>query len=382
MIHDDDAAAQLDRYLDRLVSGSGRDLAPNGRSSGVPRLAETVHARDATDPGADPRPDFLDRLKEQLEMHFPSVPASIPGGSFSPATDHIGRPRFGGAPTRAVARRLRHPAFGAVATAALLVITLLGVYVSLLAPREERPGHPAAAPFASPGVGTPEVWQCESTDPYFGCAYNALDLLGHGLVQPQFLALDDASRGALQVQLQGWVVAPGETLVGADASDAAQGVVIDVVLSGTYVATFDVPVVVAPGSVTNDQIQYLDAGTPVELGRNDTVVYRLGGLVEIYNPLSTQRIEFKRAVFYDGDISTFSATADGITTRVEGDATLPEGIGAYEGGMSVTLWYVHVRPQGFPPSQWEDYTIIGPVDPQRGPEGTEGFVLTVGRAMG
>jgi hypothetical protein len=36
----------------------------------------------------------------------------------------------------------------------------------------------------------------------------------------------------------------------------------------------------------------------------------------------------------------------------------------------------------FPPKQWSDGSIIGPVDPQSDPEGQGGFVLVIEPSMG
>jgi hypothetical protein len=381
-VSDDDAAERLDDALDRLVASPRRGVASNGFASDLVQAAAEVHAMDAGDPSADPRPGFLVRLEDQLGMnasplagHAPRFPISI-----APSAGRSSLPRF--RRLQPIARPLRHPAIGAIATAALLVITLSGVYLTLFAPGGGGEGGstPAVATDASPEAGPFKEPLCAPTDPYFGCGVLIRPVGRMNIWPPN---LDAAAREARQVQLQGWAIAPGVSTPGGDGGGAATGVVVDVVLAGAYVATFDVPVVVSPGGITNDAIQYLDAGATVELGRGDAVAYQLGGLVEIDNPLSTQRIEFKRAVIYEGDIGAFSQTADGITTRVEADGSLPQAIGSYRGQAHVDLWFVEeILPGAYPPESWSDATIIGPVDPQRGPEGTEGFVLVIGPSMG
>lgn len=314
-------------------------------------------------------------------MHAPIVPYSIAPGDDRPSFPGTGQ-------WKPLIRTLRHPMIGGLATAALLAVMFIGAYLAFFTPNDPNSGNPtvpAAAigpsPEASPAS---EPYECATTDPYFGCPQLLRQV---GINIAWYPNLEESALEARQVQLQGWAIAPGASLAGADEGDAATGVVVDVVLSGAYVATFDVPVVVARGAVTNDlnQVEYLEAGATVELGRGDSVSYQLGGLAEIHNPLNSQRIEFKRAVIYEGDISAFSATADGITTRVEADAVLAEPIGSNSSNSNETrveFWYLHIRRgAAFPPPLWEGATVIGPVDPQRGPEGTDGFVLVIGNTI-
>lgn len=354
-----------------------------------PEDAAVIERLRAFARGPNPRPDFVSQLKEQLMDS--SIPLTTGGTIHREPPFPIVQPR----PQAPAGWRQRwgdssRRSLGAVATIALLVVTLVGTY---LAVSWSNPGGndqrdtaglvtgatPAAN--ASPEASPRAAFVCPS-DAWFGCP-DPLRLVGGGIVwHPN---LEDAVLEARQVQLQGWAVAPGAAVVGVDGGDAASGVVVDFVLSGTYVATFDVPVVVGPGGWTNDRpIEYLDAGETVELGRGDAIAYQLGGLVELHNPLSQQRIEFKRAVIYEGDVSAFSATADGVTTRVEGDATMPEALGAVgQGNTWVQLWYGWVLPgMEFPPQQWATDTVIGPVDPQRAPEGIDGFILWIGSLEG
>jgi hypothetical protein len=329
-----------------------------------------------------PRTEFAHALKEEL-MHAPAAPFSI-----APGTDRRSSPISG--QWRPLPNPRRHPMIGGLATAALLAITLIGAYLAVLAPNDPKPDPPtvaAAAPSLSPEA-SPEVkpYECTTTDTYFGCPRSIRNVGANQVWLPHF---DAPALEADQVQLQGWAIAPGAVLPGADTDDGTAGAVIDFVLSGAYVATFDGPVVVHRGAITNDlnQVAYVEEGGTFELVRGDSVSYQLGDLVEVHNPLNVERIEFKRAVLYTGDISAFAQTADGVTNRIEAGAALRGTIGAIVGAtqyneLRVVLVYLQIhRGAAFPPAQWEEATVIGPVDPQHGPEGTDGFVLVIGNTI-
>jgi hypothetical protein len=381
VIHPDDSTEQLDLYLDQQSRGPRHPFALNGISPESTRAAQAFHALDAADLTADPRPGFVAHLKEQLDMTDPSAVFSerSPAWRAPLANDQrFQRPR---PVLPSISHRFPAIRFAnAFATAALLVVIVLGAYLALLAPRGGgggAPTVPAVAPNASPSPGSAQSLQCSATDPNYGCT-NLMRPVGRTHIWPPNLS--DAALEASQVQLQGWAVLPGATITGVDAGDQANGVVVDIVLSGAYVATFNVPVVVASGGVTNDAIQYPEPGTTVELGRGDSVTYQLGGLIEINNPLTVQRLEFKRVVIFDGYVGAFSATSDGITTRLESAGTLPQTLRAYGEYADVELWYFEeLNGSEFPPPEWETSLVIGPVDPQRGPDGTEGFVLVIGK---
>jgi hypothetical protein len=374
-------AEQLDHYLDQQAKDPSRGFALNGFAYETARAAQAFQALDASDVSADPRPGFIANLKERLDMTVSSVVFSgrTPLRRAVLANDqHVRRPK---PVLPSISRRFPAIRFANwFATAALVVVIVLGAYLALLAPRGGgggAPTVPAVAPNASPSPYSAQSLRCSTTDPEYGCT-SLVRPVGRTHIWPPNLS--DAALEASQVQLQGWAVLPGASITGVDASDAANGVVVDIVLSGAYVAKFNVPVVVAPGGVTNDAIQYPEPGTTVELVRGDSVTYQLGGLIEINNPLTVQRLEFKRALIYEGDISSLSTTSDGVTTRVEGDGTLPQAIHAYGEYADVELWYFEeLNGSQFPPPEWETSTVIGPVDPQRGPAGTEGFVLVIGK---
>jgi hypothetical protein len=108
-------------------------------------------------------------------------------------------------------------------------------------------------------------------------------------------------------------------------------------------------------------------------------------LTELRNPLTVEQLVFKRAVVYKGDISAFSATTDGITTSIEGDATLPQQIGAFGSDLHIALYYVTIPDNSgmtyIPPAQWSDDTVIGPVDSLQEWD-VGGFVLIIEPSIG
>lgn len=269
-----------------------------------------------------------------------------------------------------------------MATAAIVLATMLSAWAMInIVPTSPsaNPPHLAVAPPPATPTGTDQAVElCGSTDIYFGCP-SLIDLVGGNVIQRSML--DSLPDDVQDVQLAGWALAPGASIAGGD--DFPAGVAVDVVVSGAYVAIFDVPVVVARGGVINRAYQYLDPGTQVELVRGDAVAYLLGGLLELHSALSVERLEFKRATLSAGPIMP-AALPDGVTTREEATGTLPRPITDYEPDVSIGFWYLQVREGAFPPPAWQDATtfVLGPVDPQRGPAGTEGFVLVVRETIG
>lgn len=372
---DDADARALNDYLDDLTSGvlAPRDGIEPDIAAVVSQLQQVGH-RTAEPPG----------LRTQLWEDLMNTATPLESGSFAtpiprkpPSPDVPARLK---ALPRAIITRPRHTL--ELIAAAIILLGLVGA--SLIGRgdggSDPTPESAALAPFF--GSATPtleEQMPCITLpNPYYTCQ-NAIRDLGINTVWPT----DQLTNGEYQVQLQGWAITPGKSLTGAK-TDAADGMVVDFVINGSYSATFDVPVVVSPGGITNDPIQYLDPGTSVELVRGDSVSYQLGGLVELHNPLTEQRLEFKRGVIYDGDISAFSATTNGVTTRAEGDAVLPATTDSKpRQQLTITLDFVQILPGvPFPPSQMQALTIVGPTDPQRGPEGTEGFVLAIRATQG
>lgn len=373
-----DDADHLDSFLDDLEQSSRHSR--NDLTSEITAAAASIHSRDHTDTDANPRTGFLAHLEEQLDMRTPELVLHLPPRPF--ARESRRTPAMIAKPP--LIRSLHHHAVGSLATAALLIITSIGVYLAMFAPSSNQGSNPtvpassfATDPDASPTAGSHLCFPYLGT--YLGCLQRA-DLVGSNHVSAT--NYDAVALAARSVQLQGWAIAPENSISGVDNRGGARGIVVDFVIAGTYVATFDVPVVVHPGGWTNNGIQYLDPGVIVELSRGDSVSYQLGGMVEIRNPLSVQRLEFKRAVIYQGDVSAFSSTTDGVTTRAEADGSLPAEF--VLSNAAIDLLYVNLYPgEPFPIERPDSVgTIIGPTDPQRGPAGTEGFVLAIRTSMG
>lgn len=381
MTHRDDAAGQLDRDLDRLASGRGHGVMPNGRSSELTIAAEALHAFNAADSTANPRPGFLAQLEDQLEMNAPGITYPVRLSARTPVQQYPER--------RAVPRASAgwFPAAGAakwLATAGLLIVVALLASISFRG--NGGPGNPpsvpgfaAGSPAPSPAPGGP----C-SGDSYVGCP-GATTLIGANTAELR--DVDAAALDVRQAQLQDWTVPPGVTVPGPSApADAIRGLVVDFVIAGAYSATFDVPVVVFrhPEAIAG-AVESPAAGTVVELGHGDSVAYQLGGLAELRNPLTQQPLHLKRAVFYEGDVTATYAAA-GATMRVDGDGTLPQALGSFPlGSQGIALWYVQVPPgAAFPPTQWQTRAIIGPVDPEEVVSGglLNGYVLTAGNPTG
>jgi len=372
-------ADALNRYLDDLASGV---LAPRDEID-ADTATIVSHWRQAGSHAAEPA-----GLRAQIwEDLMDSAPSLDPRALSAPPPPH-GRSRHDildrpGVPRTAQTEQVRHPVRWLAAALLLLGLVGWGVIGQVGGGSDPTP----TAALLAPSAGTPVANEAPVVDgtpvaggdscltlpnPYFTCP-NMVHTLGTAFIWPPELLGNNEH----QVQLQGWAITPGSTLPGVE-NGAASGMVVDFVINGMYVATFDVPVVVIPGGITNDAIQYLDAGDLVELSRGDAVSYELGGLIEIRNPLSVQRLEFKRGVIYDGDISPFSATTDGVTNRVEGNTILPAATGSKPRQMTLWLGYVQILPGiPFPPESMGALATVGPVDPQRGPAGTEGFVLLI-----
>ncbi|MGH2551209.1 MAG: hypothetical protein ACRDHN_17625, partial [Thermomicrobiales bacterium] len=374
----------LDTYLDDLDSGV---LAPRTEiDPSIAAVASRIHQAGIRT--AEPA-GLRSQLWEDLMQNAPSIEAGslaappLPRNTSNPAkinaetsTGWLGIPRPIGR------SRPSHALIWMAAALVLLSVIGAGLIGSNRG-NDPEPTTSALAPFfASPGASPqPREPTCADIvqNPFYQCS-GAMDYLGSGSGWPSNY-LDETTRN---VQLQGWSVKAGATQAGAEAPTDSKGTVVDFVINGAYVATFTEQVMVSPQSATNEGIRYIDAGKPVELVRGDAVSYQLGSLVEIRNPLSVERLEFKRGLVYGGDISSMSSTDDGVTTAIEGDAMIQSGFNfAGVGNVRITLVYVHI-PEGvtFPPSSWMGDAIIGPVDPQRGPASYEGFVLTVGRVEG
>jgi hypothetical protein len=342
-----------------------------------PELQSTIERITALGATPAPRRAFTSRLEEELMEN--RVMLSWPKSGFAaPWRQHLAIPT-----DRRSGRMWAASASIAITAAVALLIAFVGP--SLFGADGQRPTVIPAAfssdPTATAIESTNTDWlsHCDAI-PHDECLGSGLSD-GSGYITFDFLDPNDRGSAAPAVQLQDWTVEPGAKLPGTTSS-AAVGEVVDFVTEGAYAATFRVPVVVNRGIPVLAR-QAFDPGTTIELVRGDSVTYPLGGLSEIRNPLFEQRLAFKRAVIYEGDISGLSEVSAGISTSVDGDVTLPVGVAA-PGGMSIAIWFVWYDPSVFPASGWEYARIVGPVIPNQNKDvpDVRRFVLLMGGGQG
>jgi hypothetical protein len=369
-------ADRLGLVWNAIVRGDApavEDLDPD-QAAVIRRLAELA-------PEPCPRPIFVQQLKEQLMDTTVSMPAVgrippepllsiVPVANVPAATASRGKRWF--------ERSWR--GLGTVATAALVVATLIGGYLAISWPRSGDDGQRGVT--GELADGTPVVSDCASYHP--GCP--DVHQMGDGFInKPDLSAADLAATGA---QLQGWTVDPGARIeLGGDAAPGVHGAVVDVVVDGVYVVTVDAPAVVSRAGLPMEaDVKYLPPGAVAELAQGDSISYPAGRKRTIVNPLSTVTLRFKSAVFYDGDVAlTRPAELQpvGVRVQVDGDGVLPRPLADYVGNeVDVVLDYIQV-PEGaeLPDVRSGRQRIIGPVDPVQ-PEIQEGYVLWVGETHG
>jgi hypothetical protein len=274
----------------------------------------------------------------------------------------------------------RH-AFGAAATLALIVVSLIGTFLAISPPFGDG-RHRATAPMltGSTPAASPHAFVDDCPDD--GTAFSDVRPVGSGFINKPDLSSDDLA--ATQVQLQDWAVDPGATIeLPAAANGSVKGAVVDIVLEGVYVVTIDGPAVANRNSVPSGiPVQYLQAGTTVELSRGDVISYPTGRARTIRNPLSTTLLHFKSAVFYGGDaaLTRPKPLPGNLHVRVDGDGMLPFSLAKYPNNeVAVALDYVELDPDAPLLDEPGTYRcVIGPVDPRAGFEGIAGYALWVG----
>lgn len=380
-------AERLSQVWNALVRGdSGAIAALDPADAAV--VARLAHL--AREPR--PRPAFVAELKEQLMKEHLTMESSFPitlGGlaGREPSGTPTPPPRQA-VPDRA-RRRWDRPlrGLGAVATAALIIIGLAIGYLAFSALPPGGDGNRETAQFLAPASPEASPAPCVKECPDYWPAAGPARLVGHVVTNNRVL-----SRPGLRVtkaQLQDWTVAPGATIeVPADGASRLQGAIVDVVLDGIYAVTIDGPAVISRNADPVRRLyEYPEAGTTVELGRGDTIAYPAGRARTIANPLSTTALHFKSAVFYEGNVA-LTRPADpqpaGLRVRVEGDGTIPAPIAdSLNSEVVVELDYIQIiTGTTLPDRRGDQYRVIGPVDPQAGPEGQEGYVLWVGLPRG
>lgn len=400
-------ADRLARGLDARIAGDPADLEPLDRL-----VVERLMQLGAVPPA---RRAFVSSLRENLmktSLAAPRLPAPSPIVVAPTASGTQRRPsvQVESHPTRrlsAVARRV--PGFAATGLLMLVVAALAFV---ALRPASPTGSPTASAPVAAQASASPESpgadprWTCLREDPYQPCPAPLLTL---GTTLVRFDGLPDASDVAVsRVQLQGWQVDPNGSVERILPNPAPAGIMIDFVLTGSYVGTFDVPVSISrPNRVLGSERTDVPAGSLLELVSGDTVAYPVGRQTSLRNPATTRPLTFKRAIFADDEAAfapngTASTVPNpgvtvkrvigttGWTMTVDGDSTLPKPLNetsAYEAG--ITLQYVWEVPGApFPPTRigryGYDIVAIGPVDPVSALDGDpqQGYILMVGEPKG
>jgi hypothetical protein len=274
-------------------------------------------------------------------------------------------------------------AFGTAATLALIIVSLIGTYLAISSPYGDS-GQLATAPMLAAATpdASPEACVGDCSDP--STAFSSVRPVASGFINKPDLSSDDLV--ATLVQFQDWAIDPGAMIEVPAANGAVTGAVVDIVLDGVAVVTIDAPVVVNGNSDPETAgVQYIPSGTTVELGRGEVISYPAGRARTILNPLSTTLLHFKSAVFYDGDaaLTRPNPLPDNLHVRVDDNGVLPYSLARYPNNeLAVQLDYVQLFPgASVPHERWGNDRIIGPVDPQAGPAGQEGYILWVGRVM-
>lgn len=342
---------------------------------------------------------FRNSLRETL-MHTAPTTAALPAPTFRPLPK-LGRPVEIGQPLRPTATalpdRVRATALrwaAIAATIALLLATAGGGYLATRGPGAGDPTRVAGfqfqdgTPITEPRVASPVaggyIDPCGGAAPYFPCTGPG-PLVGIGSVVGS-LYDPDVTAGITEFEMQGWTVEPGQTVSLSSASSTpVPGIGVDIVTAGAYAATFSGPVTVSRTGPLVTFYEYPSAGTRVELSKGDAVSYAFGTRTEIVNPLETQPLTFKSLAFASVPAASAATPQPSGIQSVEGDArvvvdgrgTLPQALDEYDNGdMQIWLTYSQLDPaRPFPPTIDSGAVVLGPVDPQYGPEGTEGYIV-------
>ena len=355
--------------------------------------SEAAHGASQTRPTLT----FRNSLRETL-MHSGPMPmnAASPAPTFHPLPK-LSRPVEIGHPTRpsaALPERIRATGMrwaALAATIALLLATAAGGYLATRGPGEGNPTRVAG--FAASPVASPET--AEWVDPCPGRPYSPCGspaVIARAIFDGEFFSprVLDASL----VTMQGWEVAAGEVVTWLADPNPLVGVATDMVLEGTYVATFSGPAVVSRPDPMGSGTTYPAAGEVVELGRGDTVSFELGTRVELSNPLSTQPLRFKSVVVHlerqvdtgapgSGQPIEGNPSGGDVHISEDGVGTLPKSLDTYPNReLALVLMYIQVQP-GFPlPTPTDrDGIIVGPVDPIQ-EDIEEGYIVWANEVRG
>jgi hypothetical protein len=347
--------------------------------------AAVIRRLGAMAPGERPRRAFVDQLKEYLMDATVSVPAAGPARA-EPLLAIV-------QPEAVVPTQGRwwweesRRGLSAVATVALVVVTMLGGYLAISSYGPGSGERRGTIMDRADGSPTPDAFtehfpSCINYGPF--CPI--VEPLGRGFVyKPD---LDAADLAASNVQLQDWSVDPGARIeLAGDVTSGVHGAVVDVVLEGAYVVTVDGPAVVTRRRLAmQGNVEYLSPGTVAELAQGDTISYPAGRARTIVNPLMTVPLHFKSAVFYNGDVALTrppDPQPAGLRVQANGDGVLPRPLADYPSNeLNVELDYIQVwQGSALPDVRSGQQRIIGPVDPVQ-PEIEEGYVLWAGEPRG
>lgn len=394
--------AQIANFWNAIVRRERPD--PDGLDRDIAHTITALHTGDDAPP---PNAEFARRLEERLMTQWS---ARFEGQSVNPrVADSDGAMGHGWLPeTRAARLGVRRLA-GAVATATLLLFTVLGI--SLTLDRASDGPEPTSTGIAA-GTGSPTPltddprWICTRSSPFIPCGNSMVSVGQTSITIDQGQPTDWEVRG---VQLQEWRLEPGAEFPTGTLEDVP-GLVVDVVLGGAYSATFDIPITVyrqfVPTGMGGPMPDHFPAGSPVELVIGDAVAFPIGAQQSVRNPLTHMPLRFKRVVLADDLNALFPFNSDtegaqatevgGIkrttagerwTMEIDGENTLAEPLSAISSySLAFSLNYVRI-PDGatFPPDWCCIVTAIGPVAPEHWEgEGllTEGYVLFVSEPRG
>lgn len=393
-------ANEVDPDMDRL--GDAWDALVAGRRPTVAEedaeLMAVVGQLSAEAQPIRPTLTFRNSLRETLTHSGTITMIAAPSAPAFQPLPKLGRPVEIGHPTTrpstALPERIRATGMrwaAIAATIALLVATAGGGYLSGLdLPGGGRGGTKLAAPvLGSPEAISPEadledVGPCDPMERYFPCDANitvANGLIAGGLHPSSAL---DVSL----VTMLSWEIDPGNGATFPSDDGFPAGIGMDIVIGGTYAATFSGPVTVTrptgvDGAGGNGMThEYPVAGSLIELSHGDAVSYELGSPVEIRNPLETQVLRFKRLLFHSEMIGldigdpvegVFRVVADGESRMRTMLSDRPQK------EFQILLTYVQIDP-AYPLNRSNAVAsvILGPVAPQFGgaPE-TQGYVVWI-----
>jgi hypothetical protein len=300
-----------------------------------------------------PPPAFVSRLREQL-MSTTVLP---PSANLNAETilelpsAHAARPR----------KHIQSWSWTGLASAALI----LAIVGSLLAivwnnggggspePTKFAALGPGASPEASPGAMTeftPE--QLEGMYP--------LDVIGTAFIDGGVLPRLGVPGPDYKATLFNVKIDPGSANeFNGDADSSVVGYVVDIVVDGTYKATFDGDAIVQHAIVypnENGMSEIVSAGGTVELQRGDAVIYPYGQKRTVTNPLALTTLRFESIIFTNADVTRVEPNQSGDPMLFEAETAIPAEAFDYGNGgnQDAVQWQVRlerVYPESYNPER-------------------------------